>query len=143
MNTSIRLPKIHKYTLYIIWAVLSVTGLYFAYSQDWKKYDPSEFTVYSLKVHGICASLMLILIGTLIPIHIQRSLETKRNLTSGISILVFMLLLALSGVGLYYSAETWIALVKIIHIWVGIFIVLFLPCHIWLGRRRKRLHNYK
>ncbi|SDB85328.1 hypothetical protein SAMN05421733_102208 [Acinetobacter boissieri] len=139
MKTSIRLPKIQKYTLYVIWFILSVTGLYFAYSQDWKGYDPSEMTVYSLKLHGVCASMMLILIGTLIPIHIQRSLETKRNVKSGIPTLVFMLLLAFSGVGLYYSGEGWIGVVKLIHIWVGILVIGLIPFHIWLGRRRKKI----
>lgn len=139
MKTSTRLHKMHKYTLYVIWIILSITGLYFAYSQDWRGDDPSELTVYSLKLHGVCASVMLVLIGSLIPIHIQRSLETKRNVRSGIPTLGLMLLLAFSGVGLYYSAEGWIATVKMIHIVVGGLMIAFIPLHIWFGRNGKKI----
>lgn len=139
MRTSIRLAKIHKYTLYLIWTTLSVTGLYFAYSQDWKMYDPNIATMYSLKIHGICSSIMLVLLGTLIPVHIQISLDVKRNVKSGLSILSMMLLLSFSGIALYYSAESWIGFMKLLHIWVGVLVVFLLPFHIWLGRRKKKI----
>ncbi|ESK40164.1 hypothetical protein P256_00604 [Acinetobacter nectaris CIP 110549] len=139
MKVSIRLPKIQQTSLYVVWTILSITGLYFAYTQDWKMYDPSVWTTYTLKLHGICASLMLILIGTLIPIHIQLSLEVKRNIKSGIPMLVTMLLLAFSGVALYYSGEAWMATAKMVHIWIGILVIIILPVHIFLGRKRKKI----
>lgn len=139
MKVSIRLPKFHRTFLYVIWSVLSITGLYFVYTQDWKMYDPTIWTTYTLKLHGISASLMLILIGSLIPIHIQLSLETKRNLKSGIPMLITMFILAFSGIALYYSGESWMATAKMLHIWMGIFVIIFLPIHIIIGRKRKKI----
>ena len=138
MRPSIRLSKTHRWSLYIIWGVISVSGLYFAYSQDWQMQTPSDLTVDTLKIHGIFAMFMSLIIGSLWSMHIRMSLHRKRNLFSGLSILSIMLLLAFSGTGLYYSPENWHDMVKWLHIWVGVISVTALPIHIIIGRRSRK-----
>lgn len=133
MSFSVKIPHTQRYFLYLIWLILSLTGLYFAYSQDWQMQEPSDLTVNILKTHGIAAAIFLIMLGALLAVHIQIALKLKRNLVTGLSMLSLMVLLAISGLGLYYSPEEWHENVKWLHIWVGLFSILWLPIHIWTG----------
>jgi disulfide bond formation protein DsbB len=75
MRLSIRLSKLHRWSLYLIWLVISLSGLYFSWSQDWLMQEPSDTSVNTLKIHGIFATLMLLVIGSLITTHIKLSLH--------------------------------------------------------------------
>lgn len=144
MRPSIRLSKLHRWSLYVIWGVISISGLYFAFSQDWKMQTPTDLTVNTLKIHGVFAMFMLLTIGSLLSMHVKISLHRRRNLLSGVTVLSIMLLLSFSGTGLYYSPESWHETVKWLHIWVGIISVTALPIHIIVGRlSRKRRVNVK
>lgn len=138
MRVTIRLTKLHRWSLYFVWFVISISGVYFAYSQDWQMQEPSEVSVQTLKVHGIFATLMLLIIGSLMTTHVKLSLRRKRNLVTGLVILSVMLILSFSGSGLYYSPEEWHENVKWIHIWVGVISILILPIHIMVGRFLKK-----
>ena len=50
-----------------------------------------------LKLHGAAALAGLIIYGSLLPIHIRRAWTTRRNIFLGISLVVLMLLLTISG----------------------------------------------
>lgn len=138
MRLTIRLSKLHRWSLYFVWLILCVTGLYFAYTQDWQMMDPSDLSVQTLKIHGIFAALMLILVGSLLSTHIKLSLHRKRNLTTGMSLLSLMVILSTTGTGLYYSPEEWHESVKWAHIWIGLISILSLPLHIVIGRYFKK-----
>lgn len=143
MRQTIHLSRIQKASFYSIWLLVAVSGAYFAINQDWLLHDPSDLSVDSLKVHGISAACMLVLFGSLASTHIQVALRRKRNKWSGYSILTVMLLLSVTGIGLYYSPESIHDKVKWAHIWVGLFTILIVPLHIIIGRlsrkRRRRL----
>ena len=133
MNISIRLSKPHRWGLYVVWAILSITGLYFAYIQDWQMQEPTEWTVNILKLHGISAAFMLLFVGSLLSLHVRLSLNRKRNVISGLMILSCMFILIFSGIGLYYSPEDWHENMILVHIWLGIICFLLLPAHIFIG----------
>lgn len=146
MHFSIQLSKSHRYLLYSVWLVLCLTGIYFAYSQDWQQQLPTAFSMANLKIHGVGAALMLILIGSLLPVHIRLSLRIKRNLITGLIILSMMFILMFSGTALYYSPENWHENAKWLHIWVGLISILLLPLHILFGylsrAKLKQKKNY-
>jgi cell division protein FtsW (lipid II flippase) len=133
MSFSIRIPSLQRNVLYLSWVILAITGLYFAYTLDWKMQDPSDLTVDALKTHGITAALFLVLFGSLLAVHIKLALKMKRNLITGLVMLSLMSCLAISGTGLYYSPENWHENVKWAHIWIGIISILWLPLHIFIG----------
>lgn len=133
MNISIRLSKSHRWGLYVVWAIVSITGLYFAYTQDWQMQEPTEWTVNTLKLHGISAAFMLLFVGSLLSLHVRLSLNRKRNIVSGLMILSCMFILIFSGIGLYYSPEEWHENMKWSHIWLGIICCFLLPAHIAIG----------
>lgn len=133
MNISIRLSKPHRWGLYAVWSILSITGIYFAYAQDWQMQEPTEWSVNTLKLHGLSAAVMLLLVGSLLSVHVRLSLHRKRNAASGLMMLSCMLILIFSGTGLYYSPEDWHENMKWLHIWIGIICLILLPAHIFIG----------
>lgn len=133
MSFSIRIPSLQRNVLYLSWVILAITGLYFAYTQDWKMQDPSDLTVNALKTHGITAAIFLVLFGSLLAVHCRLALKMKRNLMTGLLMLSLMSCLAISGIGLYYSPESLHENVKWTHIWIGLISILWLPLHIFIG----------
>ena len=55
--------------------------------------------------HGIAAMLATIALGSVLPFHLKAGLKSKRKLWSGLSQLVFLLTLLVSGALLYYGPE--------------------------------------
>ena len=54
-----------------------------------------------LKAHGAAAMLVLVLIGTLLPMHVKFAWRARRNLRTGLSILGVFGFLVLTGYALY------------------------------------------
>lgn len=88
-----------------------------------------------LKIHGALAMSFLIILGWMIPAHVQLAWKLRKNKFSGIILIVFLAVLITSGYGLYYfsgdalrNATTWI------HIGLGLSLPLAIIWHIWLGR---------
>lgn len=103
--------------------------------------DPSDFTVNVLKTHGISAAIFLVIFGSVIAVHIRIALNLKRNMLTGLGMLVLMSILALTGTGLYYSPEEWHENIKWTHIWLGLICIIWLPLHIWMGILLRKSKN--
>jgi hypothetical protein len=58
-----------------------------------------------LIIHGVSAAIALIAFGTVLPFHIKAGLKSKQNLISGISQLVFLVILVITAMLLYYGPE--------------------------------------
>ena len=59
----------------------------------------------TLMWHGVTAMLATIALGSVLPFHIKAGLKSKRKLWSGLSQLVFLTTLLVSGTFLYYGPE--------------------------------------
>jgi hypothetical protein len=100
--------------------------------------------VWWLRLHGACAMLFLLVLGSLLPIHVRRGWHQRRNLLAGCAVSTVALLLIASGYALYYyggeDARPWISA---FHWVLGLGTPVLLVWHIWLGRRFRsveRLH---
>ena len=58
-----------------------------------------------LNMHGVSAAIALIAFGTVLPFHIKAGLKAKKNLVSGISQLIFLVILLITAMLLYYGPE--------------------------------------
>ncbi|MBU3628546.1 hypothetical protein [Polynucleobacter sp. AP-Reno-20A-A9] len=58
-----------------------------------------------LIIHGVSAAIALIAFGAVLPFHIKAGLKSKKNLISGISQLVFLVVLVITAMLLYYGPE--------------------------------------
>lgn len=97
--------------------------------------NPAEHPL--LAVHGAVAMLFLLLLGSLLPAHILRGWQQRRNLASGVSVAAVQSVLIVSAYALYYASGDGLrAAVSLVHWVIGITVVIVLPWHVISGRRR-------
>ncbi len=90
---------------------------------------------YAIKTHGAAAMLVLFFAGTLLNGHVRRALKAQRNRASGWMMIVTLLVLVLTGFGLYYLAgESDRAVWSAIHWIVGLVASANFIAHLLVGR---------
>jgi hypothetical protein len=99
-----------------------------------------------LVLHGVAAYVLLWIAGRLYALHQQGNWRAQRNRASGLAMSAVLLLLAGSGLTLYYPPhEDWRDAFSVLHQVLGVALVLLLPLHVWLARKdrqRRRNHLY-
>ena len=89
-----------------------------------------------LKLHGAAAMAFLIALGILIPTHIKRGWQARRNRANGAFFVTVIALLVATGYGLYYFGDDqWRAVASWVHQIFGFASPVLLAWHIWQGRR--------
>ena len=102
--------------------------------------EPSPFQHPLLVLHGVVAAMLIWLFGLLWLTHVRRAWKRRRNWRSGGFMVLLLAWLAISGLGLYYlGSEQWRQYTGIAHCLAGIIATLWLPFHIWRGRRAVQL----
>jgi hypothetical protein len=139
----LRLKPSFRFAIYAAFGVLFLTGAGWLVA-DWQK-DIStdeiwqQSVAYLLMVHGGAAMMTLLLLGALIPVHVMRAWRTRKNRVSGSAMVTFNAVLIVTAFGLYYlGSETVRPWMSWIHIGAGFSVALWLPVHIFLGRRETR-----
>jgi len=89
-----------------------------------------------LRLHGAAAMAFLVVLGTLLPIHIRRAWQLRRNYVTGIVVLSTVAALIVTGYGLYYaSGENLRLWVSVAHWGIGLAGTPALILHMLLGKR--------
>jgi hypothetical protein len=89
-----------------------------------------------MKLHGGAAMLALIVLGTLLPGHVRRAWNAKKNRFTGAGLLALNALLIISGYALYYcGSEQTRPLISTLHWILGLVLPITIASHIWQGRR--------
>jgi len=128
----IRFSPLLNYWFYSVFGVLFLSGAI------WLLIRYSDFAPWLLKIHGAAAMASLVILGVLIPMHMRRAWERKRNQVTGIVMVGLCLVMILSGYGLYYCGdELWRSGLSGIHSVAGGLLPLILVWHIFSGRKRK------
>jgi hypothetical protein len=92
-----------------------------------------------LAIHGGAAMVMLVLLGALIPIHVQRAWRGRKNRWTGAVMVTVNALLVATAFGLYYAGSDALrGLISNTHIVVGVGFPVLLLIHILTGRRASR-----
>lgn len=95
-----------------------------------------------LTLHGGAAFAMVWVFGLIWLAHVRRGWQRGRNLGSGVTMAILVLVLGLSGWGLYYlSDENWRDVTSLAHWALGLVAGAWLPFHIWRGRRSAPLRR--
>lgn len=137
MSKKLTLPQTFKRIFYTCFFVLWVSGIgclligeneHFITLRQW-----------FIKSHGGFAMIALLLLGYLIPTHIQTGIARKINEKTGWILIATCITLIISGYGLYYfSHDTLRQWNQWIHNLSGGFFPLILIWHIYTGRKKKR-----
>jgi len=137
-----RLSTGHRWWIYWSSAALFATGALWllfhhfvrTHGQFGETAHPLE--IWWLRLHGGCAMLMLIVLGSLLPVHVRRGWHLRKNLLAGWTLGLLALLLIASGYALYYvgneMTRPWISA---LHWALGLGAPLVLTWHVWRGRR--------
>lgn len=98
----------------------------------------------ALVLHGVAVYGLLWITGRLYALHQQSNWRAQRNRASGLVLSLVLLILAGSGLTLYYPPhEDWRDGFSWLHQGLGVALVVLLPLHIWLGKRNRRLRHFK
>jgi hypothetical protein len=103
---------------------------------------PSESWL--MRLHGAATLGFLIVFGALLPEHVLYGWRHRLNRWSGVSVIVGVALLTLSGYGLYYASSDWVRQwISLLHWSIGLLATALLIWHIVHGRalRRERLRG--
>lgn len=143
-----RLSTGHRRWIYWSGAALFTTGalwLMFRYfvrthGQFGETAHPLE--IWWLRLHGGCAMLVLIVLGSLLPVHVRRGWHLRKNLLAGWILGISALWLIASGYALYYVGnETTRPWISALHWLLGLGTPGFLIWHVWRGRRVHAPHD--
>jgi uncharacterized membrane protein len=145
-RNSIRLKRAHRYAVYIVLALLFLSGAIWACFNHFA--EPNEFASASkstsMKIHGAAAMAMLLLIGMLLNGHAKFAWRARRNRANGSIFLSALAVLAITGYGLYYTGgEQLRACTSWIHLAVGLVLPVLLILHVWLGKKTRQAVQQK
>lgn len=139
---SFRLERWQRRAIYATGAVLLASGVawlvlrYFLRPVSEFGETVNPFEPWAMKLHGLAAMVALFFLGSLIHVHIRRALKSGRNLVTGWAMIATLLLLALTGYGLYYVAgEADRPLWSAVHWIVGLAVAVLFVLHIVVGRK--------
>jgi|JI10StandDraft_1071094.scaffolds.fasta_scaffold15431_7 hypothetical protein len=138
-----RLPRWHARSIYAGFAFLLASGLGWLWLHNFVSVagpfgpTPHPAEPLTVKLHGIIAYAFLLLLGALIPVHLRLGWAGKRSLATGLLTAGAMVLLVLTGLGLYYAGgEELRALASLSHWLIGLAAALALVSHAIRGRQR-------
>jgi cation transport ATPase len=94
---------------------------------------------YLLMLHGGGGMATLILLGALIPLHVQRAWRNRRNRATGAAMVALHAILIATAFGLYYiGSEMLRAWASALHIAVGLLLPIMALAHLRAGRLAMR-----
>ena len=143
MASALQLDRRFRHGLYAAFTVLFVTGAVWLIA-DAEKDSPNgdfwqELSAKMLTIHGGTAMVTLVMLGALIPIHMQRAWRGRLNRLTGIAMVSLNVALVLTAFGLYYAgSDVFRAWISDLHIAAGLAFPLLIVLHIFIGRRDKR-----
>ena len=137
---TLRLNPGFRIGLYADFALLFVTGAGWLVA-NWLK-DGSgddmwqESAAYLLMLHGGAAMAILMLLGALAPLHVERAWRSRRNRLTGTTMVASNAALIATAFGLYYlGAETFRSWASDLHIGIGLVLPVLLLVHVVVGKR--------
>jgi hypothetical protein len=136
-------PSARRQVLAAIWLVI-LSGVAWI-ALDWYL-DADDYTdplrVWRHRVlvlHGVAAYGLLWIVGRLYALHQQGNWQAQRNRASGLALSAALVLLAGSGLTLYYPPhEDWRDTFSMLHQILGMALVLLVPLHVVLGRKDRQ-----
>jgi hypothetical protein len=130
-----RLGLWHFSIIITVLAAVSLTGLAWFVRHDLVESEPDDLQRLLLAAHGVFAYGAVLVFGSALPTHARLAWRHKRNIASGLSMIVTIGTLALTALWLYYGNEESRNLARWVHIGVGLAVFAAVPIHIMLGRR--------
>lgn len=146
MNASaavtLALPRWQRNAIYATVALVALSGLGWLLA-TWTDAETTSAATRStatwlLRAHGIAAYGLLVAAGSVLPLHLRLGWRLGRNRWSGSALVGLLLVLAGSGLWLYYGPPDGRDAVSIAHWAVGLGLPVWLVLHRTWGLRSRR-----
>jgi hypothetical protein len=136
-------PWARRQVLAAIWLVIlsGVLWIVFNWNINANDYaDPMRVWRHRVLVlHGVAAYVLLWIVGRLYSLHQHGNWQAQRNRASGLTLSLTLLLLAGSGLTLYYPPyEDWRDAFSMLHQALGVTVALLVPLHILLAKKDRQ-----
>lgn len=143
MASALQLDPRFRWGLYAAFAILFVTGAVWLLADQLKETVQDEFwqgtAANLLMIHGGTAMVALLMLGALIPVHMDRAWRSRLNRVTGTAMITFNFVLIVTAFGLYYlGSDTLRPWISDVHITAGLVLAPLFLFHIWRGRRSAR-----
>jgi len=137
----IRLRRLQRYFLYVVLALVFLSGVAWAY-WNYLAASPGDFETsakaWAMKIHGAAAMAVLVLVGMLLNEHVRLAWRARRNRANGSIFLSAFAFLTITGYALYYAGgERLRAWTSWVHLAIGLVLPILLLIHVLLGRRTR------
>lgn len=133
-----RLGVVQKSVVWTTIVVVALTGLAWFILHDLVETERGEAQRLLLTLHGISAYATLIVMGSLLPLHVRSGWHRRRKRWTGGTTLAALVLLAMTGLVLYYGGEETRETARWIHIGIGIACMALFPVHAMLAGAVRR-----
>lgn len=100
-----KMPDWQRWFTIAVLTICSLSGIAFLLGHEFHISRDFLGNRIILIMHGVSAAIALIAFGTVLPFHIKAGLKANKNLISGISQLVFIVILVITAMLLYYGPE--------------------------------------
>lgn len=89
-------------------------------------------------VHTLTSYLVIMAVGALSIIHIKAGLKQRKNHYSGLVVLSLMLLLMLTGIGVFYlSLPNWVVFISLVHLVLALMVILMFLFHAFRKKAKR------
>jgi hypothetical protein len=137
----LRLEPGFRFWTYAVFATLAATGAVWLIADQLKDPEGEMWQMIAadmLMLHGMAAMIALVMIGAMIPLHVQRGWRAGKNRASGAVMIGVNAVLVATAWGLYYAGSDLLrTFVADVHIVVGLALPALVVAHVVLGRRSK------
>lgn len=128
-----RLGFVQKSAVWTATAVVALSGVAWFVLHDFIDAEPGETERLLLMLHGVSAYAVLFVIGSLLPLHVRSGWYRRRKRWTGGATLAMLVLLAMTGLVLYYGGEATREPARWVHIAIGIACIALFPVHALLA----------
>lgn len=132
-----KMPRWQRWLTISAFLSCSISGIAFLLSQQSNIIKSILGSHWVLTLHGATASLAIMALGATLPFHIKAGLKAKKNVISGISQIILLVILIITGLLLYYGPEETRNTSVLTHWIVGILFLALFVCHAVIRISRK------
>lgn len=144
MRRNVRFSPRMNWWFYTVFGVLFFSGLIWLvlhyFGGESTEFDGplSSVKPQLLRIHGAAAFVSLVVLGALVPTHMQRAWAQERNRLTAFVMVALCILMVASGYGLYYCGSDILRSgISGFHSVTGILLPLALVWHVISGRKDK------